>query len=177
MRMMLMYTVPAALHVHSVAHTACCVCVFHLPRLCGVVHAREHNNLADRLAQMSMSIDTALYTMLRRDDRGLDGLRMVIRAAGITTKTVRWDEGVRRCQGICSDVSQAHMLSRIEACIGWQRCGLAQAVLITGLVLHTACARMQQQAKPTSCTGMYMHFGCGCVTRSQPGLICGAEVV
>jgi hypothetical protein len=61
-----------------------CPCV-HVP----CIHAcREQNVLADRLASMSMDIDTALYTILRRDDRGLDALRMVARAARIMKKSV-----------------------------------------------------------------------------------------
>lgn len=49
---------------------------------------REQNVLADRLASMSMDIDTALFTILRKDDRGLHGLRLVARAARITKKSV-----------------------------------------------------------------------------------------
>jgi len=37
---------------------------------------------------MSMDIDTALFTILRKDDRGLHGLRLVARAARINKKSV-----------------------------------------------------------------------------------------
>lgn len=49
---------------------------------------REQNRLADRLATMSMAIDTALYTILRRDDRDVHALRIVARAAHISKKSV-----------------------------------------------------------------------------------------
>jgi hypothetical protein len=38
---------------------------------------------------MSMDIDTALYTIMRRGDTAIDGLRLVSRAARISKKTVR----------------------------------------------------------------------------------------
>jgi hypothetical protein len=50
---------------------------------------REQNVLADRLASMSMEIDTALYSILRRGDTAVDGLRVVASAARISKKSVR----------------------------------------------------------------------------------------
>jgi hypothetical protein len=44
--------------------------------------------LADRLASMSMDIDTGLYTILRRGDTGADALKIIASAAKITKKAV-----------------------------------------------------------------------------------------
>eukprot|EP00879_Flechtneria_rotunda_P010815 GHRR01011302.1.p1 GENE.GHRR01011302.1~~GHRR01011302.1.p1 ORF type:complete len:615 (+),score=222.39 GHRR01011302.1:450-2294(+) len=44
---------------------------------------REQNSLADRLASMSMDIDTALYALLRKDERGVAGLTALTKAARI----------------------------------------------------------------------------------------------
>ncbi|KAF8066161.1 hypothetical protein HT031_002483 [Scenedesmus sp. PABB004] len=47
---------------------------------------RAANSLADRLASMSMDIDTALYALLRKDERGVAGLRVLTKAARMNKK-------------------------------------------------------------------------------------------
>eukprot|EP00775_Hariotina_reticulata_P004362 gene4362-4615_t len=48
---------------------------------------RNQNSLADRLANISMDLDTALFAVLRTDSRGLDGLRMINKAARMGKKS------------------------------------------------------------------------------------------
>ncbi|WIA29900.1 hypothetical protein OEZ86_012369 [Tetradesmus obliquus] len=47
---------------------------------------REQNSLADRLAQMSMDIDTALHALLRTGGGGVAGLQLVTKAARLAKR-------------------------------------------------------------------------------------------
>jgi len=70
----------------------CLICLFILVCLLVAWHAclfiRDQNSMADRLANIAMDLDTALYTLLRAETRGLEGLRIILKAARMGKRTV-----------------------------------------------------------------------------------------
>ena len=111
------------------------------------VPLRERNTLADRLASISLAVDTALYALLRTGDTGLTGMLMLTKAARLQRReastrkhpqhgspatrdcatgcplTCTWTDRGGACQIACCWGDVRHMIPLPRCCI------TAQAVL------------------------------------------------
>jgi hypothetical protein len=84
---------------HPADWAACCLLLL---LLLPCASCREQNSLADRLAQMSMDIDTALHALLRKGEGGVAGLQLITKAARLAKRQVGgWLQQQRLPAGDC----------------------------------------------------------------------------